>query len=330
MDPDKRMLLQVTLEDAAAADEMFSILMGEDVEQRRILHPAQRQGRPVPRHLSHPHDLERDARRPSATASMSDGAPGGRRSTPTMTDGPDETADRRRAESPIEQTLAPDPREDRGDRPAGRDPAVLPRLRDERHRRPRAARRPRRAQAGAPPRPLRDVRRRLPTGPRLEQVLPRRRRRDGSVPPARRLRDLRHPGPARAAVGDAAPLVAGQGNFGSPGNDTAAAMRYTECRMAPLAMEMVRDIDRGHGRLPAQLRRPRAGARRPAGALPEPAGQRLDRHRRRHGDQHPDAQPARGRRRPSSGRWSTRTPPGRSCSRPPSSGSRAPTSPTAR
>ena len=40
-----------------------------------------------------------------------------------------------------------------------------------------------------------------------------------------------------------APLVNGQGNFGSPGNDPAAAMRYTECRMAPLAMEMVRDID---------------------------------------------------------------------------------------
>ncbi|MDQ3616168.1 MAG: DNA gyrase subunit A [Actinomycetota bacterium] len=39
------------------------------------------------------------------------------------------------------------------------------------------------------------------------------------------------------------PLVQGQGNFGSPGNDPAAAMRYTECRMAPLAIEMVRDID---------------------------------------------------------------------------------------
>ncbi len=38
------------------------------------------------------------------------------------------------------------------------------------------------------------------------------------------------------------PLVSGQGNFGSPGNDPAAAMRYTECKMAPLAMEMVRDI----------------------------------------------------------------------------------------
>ncbi|MFD7021619.1 DNA gyrase subunit A [Promicromonospora sukumoe] len=41
------------------------------------------------------------------------------------------------------------------------------------------------------------------------------------------------------------PLVAGQGNFGSPGNDPAAAPRYTECKMAPLALEMVRDIEKG-------------------------------------------------------------------------------------
>ncbi len=39
------------------------------------------------------------------------------------------------------------------------------------------------------------------------------------------------------------PLAAGQGNFGSPGNDGAAAPRYTETKMAPLAMEMVRDIE---------------------------------------------------------------------------------------
>ena len=39
------------------------------------------------------------------------------------------------------------------------------------------------------------------------------------------------------------PLISGQGNFGSPGNDPAAAPRYTECRMAQLAMQMVRDID---------------------------------------------------------------------------------------
>jgi DNA gyrase subunit A len=41
-----------------------------------------------------------------------------------------------------------------------------------------------------------------------------------------------------------APMIAGQGNFGSPGDDGAAAMRYTECRLAPIAMEMVRDIDK--------------------------------------------------------------------------------------
>ncbi len=40
------------------------------------------------------------------------------------------------------------------------------------------------------------------------------------------------------------PLVDGQGNFGSRGDDPAAAMRYTECRLAPLAMEMLRDIDK--------------------------------------------------------------------------------------
>jgi DNA gyrase subunit A len=40
------------------------------------------------------------------------------------------------------------------------------------------------------------------------------------------------------------PLIDGQGNFGSPGDDPPAAMRYTECRLSPLAMEMLRDIDK--------------------------------------------------------------------------------------
>ena len=39
------------------------------------------------------------------------------------------------------------------------------------------------------------------------------------------------------------PLIDGNGNFGSPGNDPAAAMRYTEAKLSPIAMEMMRDID---------------------------------------------------------------------------------------
>jgi len=39
------------------------------------------------------------------------------------------------------------------------------------------------------------------------------------------------------------PLIDGQGNFGSPGNDPPAAQRYTECRLHQLAMELLRDID---------------------------------------------------------------------------------------
>jgi DNA gyrase subunit A len=40
------------------------------------------------------------------------------------------------------------------------------------------------------------------------------------------------------------PMIDPQGNFGSPGNDPAAAYRYTECRLAPLAMYMLADIDK--------------------------------------------------------------------------------------
>ena len=51
------------------------------------------------------------------------------------------------------------------------------------------------------------------------------------------------------------PLVWPQGNFGSPGNDPAGAMRYTEAKLAPLAMEMVRDIDKDTVDFVAELRR---------------------------------------------------------------------------
>ena len=95
-----------------------------------------------------------------------------------------------------------------------------------------AARRPGRAQAGARARPVRDVRRRVPAGPGLLEVLPGRRRRDGPVPPARRLGDLRRAGPPRPALVDADAAGRRAGQLRLAGQRPAAAMRYTECRLA--------------------------------------------------------------------------------------------------
>ena len=110
------------------------------------------------------------------------------------------------------------------------------------------------------------------------------------------------------------PLVSGQGNFGSPGNDQAAAMRYTECKMAPLAMEMVRDITEntvdfkpnydGKEQEPVVLP---AGSRTCWSTAP-PAS------RSAWPPTSPRTTCARSPRR-CSGRWSTPTPPARSCSR---------------
>ena len=77
----------------------------------------------------------------------------------------------------------------------------------------------------------------------------------------------------------------------------AAAMRYTEARLTRLATEMLRDIDEDTVDVGAELRRPSHRAARAAVALPEPARQRLLGHRRRHGHQHPAAQPRRDDRR---------------------------------
>ena len=70
------------------------------------------------------------------------------------------------------------------------------------------------------------------------------------------------------------PLVDGQGNFGSIDDDPAAAMRYTEARLAPIAREMLRDLDSDTVDFGPNYDGSGAGAARPAGALPEPAGQR--------------------------------------------------------
>ena len=90
------------------------------------------------------------------------------------------------------------------------------------------------------------------------------------------------------------PLVHGQGNFGSVDGDPPAAYRYTEAKLTAVAEHLLSELRPGDGRTAAQLRRQPPGAGRPAGPVPEPAGQRHLRHRRRHGDQHPAAQPRRG------------------------------------
>ena len=91
------------------------------------------------------------------------------------------------------------------------------------------------------------------------------------------------------------PLVDGQGNFGSVDGDPPAAMRYTEVRLARLAEEMLGTTsDKETVDLDAELRRHLNEPLGAAGEVPEPARQRLVRHRRRHGDQHPAAQPRRG------------------------------------
>ena len=141
----------------------------------------------------------------------------------------------------------------------------------------------------------------------LRQVRAHRRRGDGQLPPARRLGDLRHARAPGAGLLHALPARS---------TARATSARSTTTRPRPCAtprrasrgwrMEMLRDLDQDTvDFVPNYDGRP-AGAARPALALPQPARQRLVRHRRRHGHQHPAAQPARGRPTPSSPTSTTR------------------------
>ena len=92
-------------------------------------------------------------------------------------------------------------------------------------------------------------------------------------------------------------LVDGQGNFGSVDGDAPAAMRYTEVRMSRITSELLADIEKETVDFVPNYDGSRDRAVGHAGALPEPAGQRLLGHRGRHGHQHPAAQPHRDRQR---------------------------------
>ena len=138
-------------------------------------------------------------------------------------------------------------------------------------------------------------------GLQLDELLPQvrrdRRRGDGQVPPARRRRALRRARPARPGLLDALPAGrrAGQLRLGRRRH----RRRHALHRGAPDG-DRRRDAGRhrqGHGRLRGQLRRHPEAAVGPPGQAAEPAHQRLVRHRRRHGDQHPAAPPRRDRRR---------------------------------
>ena len=177
------------------------------------------------------------------------------------------------------------------------DAAVVPRLRDERDRRPRPARCARRPEAGASARAVRDARAEQRLEPALQEERAHRRRRDRQVPPARRHRGVRHHRAHGAGLSPAphAGRRPGQLRLGRRRQRRGDALHRD-----PPGEDRARDAGRhrqGHGRLRPQLRRLGEGAAGAAGARAEPAGQRLGRHRGGHGHQHPAAQPERGGRR---------------------------------
>ena len=176
--------------------------------------------------------------------------------------------------------------------------AQLPRVRDERGHGPRAARRRGRPEAGAAPHPLRDARARaVRAGARTSSP-----RASSATCSASTIRTATRPPTTRWCAWRRTsrlryPLIDGQGNFGSRDGDNAAAMRYTECRLTPIAELLLSEIDQDTVDFVAELRRRVQGAEAAAGAAADAAAERHVGHRRRHGDRHSAAQHARSRAR---------------------------------
>ena len=168
-----------------------------------------------------------------------------------------------------------------------RDEALLPRLRHERDRVARAARRARRPEARAPAHPVRHAR----AGPRPQQEIrqerPRGRRGDGQVPPARQPADLRRAGAHGAGLLHARHAGRRPGQLRLDRRRSAGGRPLHRMPAHQDRRHHARRSRQGHRRVPRELRRHAEGAVRPPVQVPQPAGQRLGRHRRRHGHQHP-------------------------------------------
>ena len=117
-----------------------------------------------------------------------------------------------------------------------------------------------------------------------QQVRGHRRRDDEAVPPARRQLDLSDPGPHGPVVEHAAPADHRPGELRLDPRPAAGRHAVHRGEAQPGRRRDARGHQARHRRLPAQLRREVPGAARPARQVPQPAGQRLGRHRRRHGD----------------------------------------------
>ena len=124
-----------------------------------------------------------------------------------------------------------------------------------------------------------------------------RRRDDEAVPPARRELDLPHPDPHGPVVELAAPAGHPPGQLRLDPRPAPRRDAVHRGEAQPGGRRDARGHQARHRRLPAQLRREAPGAARPAGQVPQLARQRLRRHRRGHGHEHPAAQPRRGLRR---------------------------------
>ena len=83
------------------------------------------------------------------------------------------------------------------------------------------------------------------------------------------------------------PLIEGYGNFGSIDGDPPAAMRYTECRLTPIAQALLSELRDQTVNFRPNYASTDRGARSSAGPVSQPAGQRGVGNRGRDGDQHP-------------------------------------------